>query len=315
MCDIWKITTQEEISVDELTGYADDIASLGVEWVVFSGGEPLMHSDLFRLAAVLGGREIRTSLLTTGLLLRNNAARVVEGLSDVIVSLDGPPGVHDVIRRVPGAYGRLADGVRAVRGLREDFPVTGRCTVQQANHRYLRDTVRTARELGLASISFLAADLTSGAFNRGEGWPDARQAEIGLTAGETQALAAEVEALIRDRGDDIECGYVRESPEKLRRLVRHFQAQIGSAEPTAPSCNAPWVSAVVETDGTLRPCFFHQSIGNVRRRGLMGALNSVEAVAFRAGLNIAENPVCRRCTCSLNFPGEDGGRGAAGVVR
>ena len=240
---------------------------------------------------------------------------MVEGLSEVIVSLDGPPGVHDAIRRVPGAYGRLADGVRALHKLRPAYPVTGRCTVQQANHRYLRDTVRTARELGLGSISFLAADLTSGAFNRGEGWPAERQVEVGLSAEEVRVLSAEVAALIREQRAGIESGYIRESPEKLRRIVRHFEAQIGLVEPTAPACNAPWVSAVVETDGTLRPCFFHKPIGNVRRQGLMGALNSPEAVAFRAGLNIAENPICRRCTCSLNLRGEDGWRGTAGVVR
>ena len=312
MCDIWKITAAEEISVEELAGYADDIASLGVEWVVFSGGEPLMHSDLFRLAEVLGEREIRTSLLTTGLLLRKNAARVVEGLGDVIVSLDGPPGVHDAIRRVSGAYGRLADGVRALHELSPGYPVTGRCTVQQANHRYLRDTVKTARELGLASISFLAADLTSGAFNRGDGWPDERQGEVGLSVEETRALGVEVEAVIRERKDDVASGYIRESPEKLRRIVRHFEARIGLAEPSAPSCNDPWVSAVVETDGTLRPCFFHQPIGNVRTQGLAGALNSVEAVAFRERLRVAEDPVCRRCTCSLNWRGEDGGGGTGG---
>jgi hypothetical protein len=31
----------------------------------------------------------------------------------------------------------------------------------------------------------------------------------------------------------------------------------------APRCNAPWVSAVVETDGAVRPCFFQQAIGNL----------------------------------------------------
>ena len=71
MCDIWKITTQEEISVDELAGYVDDIEALEVRWVVFSGGEPLMHGDLFRLAGILTTRQIRTSLLTTGLLLES----------------------------------------------------------------------------------------------------------------------------------------------------------------------------------------------------------------------------------------------------
>ena len=51
MCDIWKLTDAQEISAAELERHLADIERLGVEWVVFTGGEPLMHSDLFRLSA------------------------------------------------------------------------------------------------------------------------------------------------------------------------------------------------------------------------------------------------------------------------
>ncbi|HYM11884.1 MAG TPA: SPASM domain-containing protein, partial [Bryobacterales bacterium] len=71
------------------------------------------------------------------------------------------------------------------------------------------------------------------------------------------------------------------------------------AEPVAPRCNAPWVSAVVESDGTVRPCFFHQPVGSVRGRGLREVLNSPQAVEFRRSLDVSTNPICRRCVCSL----------------
>ena len=64
MCDIWKITTAEEISAADVERHLEDIEALGVRWVVFSGGEPLMHSDLFRLARLLGSRGIRRELYT-----------------------------------------------------------------------------------------------------------------------------------------------------------------------------------------------------------------------------------------------------------
>ena len=69
MCDIWKIDSADEISVGELERHLADIARLHVEWIVFSGGEPLMHSDLFRLADLVRSRHLRTTLLSTGLLL------------------------------------------------------------------------------------------------------------------------------------------------------------------------------------------------------------------------------------------------------
>src|ERR1700735_2578756 len=106
MCDIWKTDTVQEISAAELERHGEDIARLRVEWVVFSGGEPLMHSDLFRLCRSVRERDIRTNLRSTGLLIERYASQIVECMDDVIVSLDGPREIHDAIRRVPGAFDR-----------------------------------------------------------------------------------------------------------------------------------------------------------------------------------------------------------------
>ena len=296
MCDIWKLDTAEEISAVELQRHLADLRALRVEWVVFSGGEPLMHSDLFRLAGLLRESGIRTTLLSTGLLLKRYASRVVESIDDAIVSLDGPADVHDAIRRVPGAFRMLSEGVRALHEIDPGYSAAARCTVQHGNFARLRETVGTARDLGLRSISFLAADVTSSAFNRPLAWPPERQAAVALDAAEVETLAREMDALIVEERDR---GLVVESPEKLRRIVKHFRAQLGQEEPEAPRCNAPWVSAVLETDGTVRPCFFHEPIGNAREQGLAAVINGPRAVRFRETLQIAENPVCRQCVCSL----------------
>src|SRR6266481_115676 len=107
MCDIWKTTDAREITPADLDRHAADIESLGVRWVVFSGGEPLMHSDLFRLCARLRSLNIRLSVLSTGLLLEKNAPPIIDHVDEVIVSLDGPQAIHDDIRRVPGAFERI----------------------------------------------------------------------------------------------------------------------------------------------------------------------------------------------------------------
>jgi MoaA/NifB/PqqE/SkfB family radical SAM enzyme len=302
MCDIWKVTHAEEISPAALEGHLADMRALAVRWVVFSGGEPLMHSDLFRLTALLRGSGIRTTILTTGLLLSENAGRIAEGVDEVIVSLDGPPAVHDRIRRVAGAYARLAEGVRALRRQNAGYPVSARCTVQRDNHVELRRTVATALELGLDSISFLAADLSSTAFNRPEGWPLEQQARVGLTAAQADALEAEVEGLLREFPSELAAGFVREDEAKLRRLVRHFRAHLGLEQARSPRCNAPWVSAVVESDGTVRPCFFHAPYGRLQGQTLREVLNGPAAVGFRNKLDVASNEVCRRCVCSLYRP-------------
>jgi MoaA/NifB/PqqE/SkfB family radical SAM enzyme len=302
MCDIWKDTSRAELSVPELQRHLDDFEKLRVQWAVLSGGEPLMHSDLFRFCALLRARGIRITLLSTGLAFGRHASRIVESIDDAIVSLDGPPPVHDRIRRVPGAFAMLSSGVETIQRLDAGFPISARCTVQRENAAHLRQTASAAHDLGLRSISFLAADVASQAFNRSEPWSAGRQAEVALSEPEIAALECEIDGLAADWAG---AGFVLESREKLLRIARHFRARLGLCEPVAPACNAPWVSAVIEANGVVRPCFFHPPIGRLNGSGFLSVLNGPAAVAFRSGLNVAANPVCRQCVCSLNWAPED----------
>ncbi len=258
-----------------------------------------MHSDLFRLCRFLQARNIRTTLLSTGLLIERHADQIVDCLDDVIVSLDGPARNSRSIRRVPGAFNLLAAGVAALHQRNPGFAVSARSTVQSGNCTVLRATVATARNLGLKSISFLAADVSSQAFNRASVWSSQRQNEVALAPGQISLLETEVEGLI-DAG---ECGnFIAESPEKLRRIVDHFRAHLGFRLPVAPCCNAPWVSVVLESNGDVRPCFFHPPIGSVANgASLLEVLNGPGAISFRQTLDVASNIICRRCVCSLNW--------------
>jgi MoaA/NifB/PqqE/SkfB family radical SAM enzyme len=300
MCDIWKTDNTTEISATDLERHLVDIEALHVQRVVFSGGEPLMHSDLFRFCGLLRARGIRTTILSTGLLLERNAQLIIEHVDDVIVSLDGPPDIHDPIRRVKGAFAKLAQGVRAIHELDASFPISARCTVQRENHFCIRETAKMAKALRLSSISFLAADVTSEAFNRPGGWELTRQQKIALDESQISTLEDQLEQLSEEwKGS----GFVLENREKLARIVLHYRAHLGLCEPVAPRCNAPWVSAVVETDGTVRPCFFHAGIGALNGHGLFEVLNGPQALQFRRELDVASNPICRRCVCSLNWQG------------
>ncbi len=298
MCDMWKARAKVEISPSEIKQQAADIEILGVKWAVLSGGEPLMHSDLPKLIAAFRERNIRITVLSAGLLLKQNASLAVRDFDDLIVSLDGPLRTHDRIRGIPGAFKLLSEGIRAVHKLNPGYPVAARCTVQRENHTQLRETVRTARQLGLKSISFLATDVTSTAFNRSMKWPSRRQAQIALTETEIDALENEIELMISEEGAIP--GFILETREKLQRILRHFRAQIGLSNPISPACNAPWVSAVILSDGSVRPCFFHDPIGNIKDRTLKEILNGDRALEFRRTLEVARNPTCLRCVCSFH---------------
>jgi MoaA/NifB/PqqE/SkfB family radical SAM enzyme len=285
----------------DLQRHRESLVRLGVRWVILSGGEPLLHSDLNALCSFFQELGIRLTLLTTGLLLTKRASDVARGFDDVIVSLDGPPAIHDQIRRVGGAFQLIQSGIAAVRQARPTMRITARSTVQKANHSHLREAVAAAKGAGFDAISFLAADLTSEAFNRPLLWPVERQNEVGLTPAEVQVLEDEVENLITGCAAEIRSGYISEDAVKLRRLVDRFKAYLGYAKHKSPLCNAPWVSSVIETDGSVRPCFFHRAIGNINDASLEEIVNGTDARVFRSSLDIAKNPICQRCVCSLNY--------------
>jgi Fe-coproporphyrin III synthase len=301
MCDIWKMQDAKIFSAQDMERQLSSIRQLGVRWLVFSGGEPLMNPDLPQLCAMLRKERIRLTLLTTGLLLKKCAAEVATGFDDVIVSLDGPREIHDQIRRVQGAFDLLESGIEAVRTIRPGMHISARTTVQKANCHSLRETARAAKQLELNGISFLAVDLTSTAFNRPLAWPASRQAEMGLSVDELAILDNEITGLLADSDREYGQGFIAESPAKLQRIVHHFRVQLGLASAESPMCNAPWASAVIDVDGAVRPCFFHAPIGHLKSGELSEVVNGARARAFRESIDIANNPICRNCVCSLNY--------------
>jgi len=320
MCDIWKTAAKDEISPEDIVRRLPELERLGVRRVVLSGGEPLLHSRFGDLCAPLRGAGIGVTLLTTGLLLAEKKDLVGRYVDEVVVSLDGPREIHDRIRRVPRAFDRLAEGVRAVREFSPAIRITARSVVQLENFRHLRETVEAARQIGFEQISFLAADVSTDAFNRPGGWDREHAALVSIPPSEIPSLEAEIENLISDAGGPARAGFIAERPEKLRRIARHFAALAGLVPHEAPRCNAPWVSAVVEADGSVRPCFFHPAYqpGTWSGRELPAILDSGEARSFRDRLDVASNETCRRCVCALYLEDEERAalnRGARATAR
>jgi MoaA/NifB/PqqE/SkfB family radical SAM enzyme len=304
MCDIWQANaTKRELSREDLLAQLPSLRQLHVQRVVLSGGEALMHQNLWLLCELLRelNPRLQITLLSTGLLLKTFAAEVVRWCDEVIVSIDGSREVHNAIRRVPRAFERMAEGVAALRAQRPGYPVSARCVLQRTNFRDLPNIIDAAHQIGLNRVSFLAADVSSTAFNRPEPWQEPRVSEVALDPAETEAFRALVEEVIRRYAADFESRFISESPDKLRRLPRYYAALNGLGELPETVCNAPWVSSVVEADGTVRPCFFHKALGNIHGQPLERILNSPEAVAFRRDLDVTTNPICKVCVCTLSL--------------
>ena len=302
MCDIWKAnTTKREISVEELSKYIGSFRSLGIKEVVLSGGEPLMHSNLWRFCELLREAKIKVTLLSTGLLIENNASEILTHVDQVIISVDGTAVIHNSIRNIPDGFGKIERGVRALKHGSKSYPVTARCVIQRRNYFDFIPLVKSAVQIGLDQISFLAADVSTQAFNHEGALEGERVSDIALNKKQTEEFAQIVNESFSVLRNEYDNRFIAESPAKMLRIVQYYKALNGEGLFPETRCNAPWVSAVIESNGDVMPCFFHQPYGNIYQQGLMEILNAPQSIDFRRKLNVADNAICKRCVCSINI--------------
>lgn len=303
MCDIWKDNKNlQQLTEGDVSSLLASLKQLGTKQVVMSGGEALLNQNFFKLCELLNKAGIKVSLLTTGLTIKHHAEQLIKWVHDVIVSLDGDQQLHDAIRNIPGAFQKLKEGVQHLHSLNPNYRITARTVIHRLNFWNWASIIHEARLMGIQQVSFLPADVSSHAFNRQMAWEEPRQHEILLTEKELPELKAVIDRLISENPDDFYSHFIAESPEKLMHIYDYYAAFYGLNPFPFKKCNAPWVSAVIEADGNVRPCFFHDVMGNIRDSSLTDILNSDPAIDFRRTLDMSTNSTCVKCVCSLNLP-------------
>lgn len=120
--------SREDLDTDEALRLLEELAGCGVRVVIFSGGEPLLRSDLFELLARARELGIAPQLSTNGVHLdRAVAGRLAAvGVAYVGVSIDGVPAWNDEYRGMEGGYeaAHRALGFAKAAGMRTGLRMT-----------------------------------------------------------------------------------------------------------------------------------------------------------------------------------------------
>jgi len=108
------------LELDRRLSLADEIAGVGTIIVGFTGGEPLLDPNLFKVVRRLKSHGLGVYIVTNGLLLSRCASEIIDaGVDYVVVSIDSDiPEEHDAGRGQRGVFEAAIRGVARLRELR-----------------------------------------------------------------------------------------------------------------------------------------------------------------------------------------------------
>ncbi len=170
MCSIPNAPTriEDELSTKECKTIISQAVDLNIDHVIFSGGEPLLRTDIFELMRYAVDKKIKmVDIITNGILINVDVAKklIVSGVNHITISIDGLNETGDFIR----GNGVVKGAVEAIDILNECrqgklFPTLGiNFTIMDCNINQILPMVSFARDKKCNFIIFqpMMADNTN----------------------------------------------------------------------------------------------------------------------------------------------------------
>jgi len=278
-----------ELTTGQWIKIIDQLWTLGVPHIVFTGGEPTLRNDLPELI-----RHAESNGQITG--LNTNARRLDEkylrqlvdaGLDHVQITLEScDEQVHDQMVRAKGAFKQTVRGLK--NALASPLYVMTNTTMLKTNAHRIPATLDFLAEVGVPTVG-LNALIYSG---------------HGLTVG-TGLKESELQPIL-----DIA---TRKTSEHGQRLIWYTPTQYCEFDPTANNlgvkgCTAALYSMCVESNGDVLPCqSYYHALGNLLTDSWDSIWNHELSVQLRERRNLPAK--CNDCSlvaecgggCPLQF--------------
>jgi len=144
----------KELTTEEGFNLIDDLATFGVPVILFSGGEPLLRSDLIELTNYSVSKGMRAVISTNGTLITEEKAMLLKnaGVSYVGISLDGLEHVNDHFRGVAGAFKKALNGIKNCQKV--ELKVGLRFTINKLNIDQVPGIFNLAEKMNIERICF-----------------------------------------------------------------------------------------------------------------------------------------------------------------
>jgi MoaA/NifB/PqqE/SkfB family radical SAM enzyme len=285
----------------------DELADHGISSVLLRGGEVFLYPDILPLLEHLRGKGMFVSIDTNGTQLARFAADLVRiGNMHLTVSVDGPAEIHDTVRGVKGAFGRVREGLAELAGAEQRsgtaLSKSITFTIGPDSYRGLGRMPEVARSLGIGTICIVAyyfvpsaigekyeAELAENFECPAFSWRGFHREESGV---EVDLFLKELRAYRGSLGTTLDYPYFPMSEDEYRTWFTDATTPVG---PTA--CGNVERLIDIQPTGEANFCvdFPDYSIGSVRESTIAEIWNGPRAEAFREYRRRQPLAVCNRC--------------------
>jgi MoaA/NifB/PqqE/SkfB family radical SAM enzyme len=101
---------RKEMSLQQIFTLIDELAKRGNIRLGLTGGEALLREDIGEIIRYAKRKKIFTTIITNGWLIEEKIDEIKD-LDALIVSLDGPKKIHDMLKK-KGSYDKLMEGIK-----------------------------------------------------------------------------------------------------------------------------------------------------------------------------------------------------------
>ncbi len=138
----------KEIEIDMFERAVSQFENMGGLKLMITGGEPLLHSEFWKLMEVLASYELRTVILSNGTLIGKEQAEELSAYVDEVqISIDGIR-AHDLLRG-RGTYDKAMHGISNLQSF--NIPVSIATMVHRYNMEEFEEMQRLFSELNILS--------------------------------------------------------------------------------------------------------------------------------------------------------------------
>lgn len=146
----------DTLPADKRWKAVDKIIASNAFEVILSGGEPLLIPEICEMVSRFSRKNIKTYLITNGILLTEQIARQLKkvGLEGVQISLHGSNAeIHEMITQTPGSFNKTINGIKNAIQFFTDKSININMVLVRKNYTDIESMIKMLNGIGRVSFS------------------------------------------------------------------------------------------------------------------------------------------------------------------